>query len=140
MPPRGKAPAKKTRAKAPHIPIPPESESEPEQDASSDEHDDVPPVRQAAAAQVDKEDDAEPGSQTQRTKRKKTKPCILTEPQEAMMIEWLKANPFMYDKGSKGFKDTQKKDALWLEKANEWKVTLAGLKHGGTPCGPDMAS
>ena len=55
---------------------------------------------------------------------RKAKPTIFTKDQESALLEWLTEHPEVYDKGHKGFKDTQKKKKLWLLKATEWKVMV----------------
>ena len=60
-------------------------------------------------------------------KRKQEKPIILSEDHEADMADWLKGHPEFYTKGSREFKDSQKKKRLWELKATELGYTYDQL-------------
>ena len=60
-------------------------------------------------------------------KRKREKPIILTEDHEADMADWLKGHPEFYTKGSREFKDSQKKKRNWELKAAELGYTYEQL-------------
>lgn len=78
-------------------------------------------------------EDADPGSSVQestdselseganKAKRKKKDKVVgsLTAVEEESMVEWLREHPEMYNKKLQDYKNIQKKEALWQEKAQE---------------------
>ena len=68
-----------------------------------------------------------PSGETKRQKRDKFA-AVLSEGEEQTMVEWLEANPILYNKKLKTYKDTAKKEALWREKALEMQKEEALLK------------
>ncbi|XP_071177478.1 uncharacterized protein [Mytilus edulis] len=60
---------------------------------------------------------------------KKSKPVIDFSPEEEQsMIEWLEANPVLYNKKLNLYKDTAKKEKLWRDKAVEMGKSVDVLK------------
>ena len=59
-------------------------------------------------------------SRSKRSKKKKKKTCHLRdENEEALTLEWIAANPILWNTRDKEFKRKDKKDRLWEEKAEE---------------------
>lgn len=64
-------------------------------------------------------------------KKRKNKPyyySTLTEAQKEEVIDWLKDNPSIYAKRLTDYKDSQKKEKLWEDKAADMGVEVADLK------------
>ncbi|OWF44427.1 hypothetical protein KP79_PYT20486 [Mizuhopecten yessoensis] len=64
-------------------------------------------------------------------KQRKNKPyyySTLTEAQKEEVIDWLKDNPSIYAKRLTDYKDSQKKEKLWEDKAADMGVEVADLK------------
>ncbi|KAL8608227.1 hypothetical protein ACOMHN_016682 [Nucella lapillus] len=64
-------------------------------------------------------------------KKRKNKPyyyTTLTEAQKEEVIDWLKDNPSIYAKRLTDYKDSQKKEKLWEDKAADMGVEVADLK------------
>ena len=59
--------------------------------------------------------------------KKYAKKLYIEPEQEEDIIEWLKANPCLYDKKKKGFMDQNKKNALWTSKAESLGLTSQQL-------------
>jgi len=51
--------------------------------------------------------------------KKKLIKVLLEEDKEEEVLEWIKANPTLYDKSLKGYKNKSEKDAKWCIKAEE---------------------
>ena len=47
---------------------------------------------------------------------------------EEDIIEWLLQNPILYAKGTKEYKDTQKKQRMWEKKAKELNLESAKIQ------------
>lgn len=71
--------------------------------------------------------DASPEPDPKKQKKDKIL-VVLTEEEENVMVEWLEANPILYNKKLKTYKDTSKKDTLWREKALEMGKDVIILK------------
>jgi len=64
-------------------------------------------------------------------KKRKNKPyyyTTLTDAQKEEVIDWLKDNPSIYAKRLTDYKDSQKKEKLWEDKAADMGVEVADLK------------
>ena len=69
------------------------------------------------------------GSQPPVEKRKKKKkPLTLNSEQEEDFINWLKEHPELYDKGKKEYRDVEKKNKLWEDKAAAMEVNVSDLR------------
>ena len=88
---------------------------EPEQpQPAEDDLQDITPVPTAAARQ-----------------KRTNKPyyySTLTETQKEEVVDWLKDNPSIYSKRLTDYKDAQKKEKLWEDKAAVMGVEVAALK------------
>ena len=73
-------------------------------------------------------EDVETSDVGQKKKRARTEPVVLSEEQELDMCDWLKTNSFLYTKGEKLFKDTNKKLRTWSVKGAEFGLTGPALK------------
>lgn len=73
------------------------------------------------------EDDGTAPSTTKSSKSKKVQKLILTPEEEDDLAEWVKEHPDIYDKSSKGYKETDKRKRVWRLKAEEMKVDVAAL-------------
>ena len=58
----------------------------------------------------------------ERKKQARKHALNLTDEQESTLIEWLKVNDMLYNKGSKEYKDTQKKTRMWNDMATGMNV------------------
>ncbi|XP_034020470.1 uncharacterized protein LOC117505047 [Thalassophryne amazonica] len=65
---------------------------------------------------------------SQAKKKRKKVAATLSREEEELMVEWLRDHPEMYDKRLSQYKNIQRKDALWDEKAREMKKDTAKLK------------
>lgn len=52
----------------------------------------------------------------------------LTEGEEQSMVDWLEENPMIYNKKIKAYKDMEKKESLWREKAAKMGKDVTDLK------------
>ncbi|XP_050687349.1 uncharacterized protein LOC126980913 isoform X2 [Eriocheir sinensis] len=93
------------------------------QASQKNEEPDVPPT----ASESD--DDVASHSQglNQKSRRVKIK-ASLTPEQEQVMVEWLEAHPILYNKNLISYKDRERKEMLWLEKAAELGRPVPVLK------------
>lgn len=89
----------------------------------------VPVEPPALTAMLTEDSDPVADSDHVATKQKKQKVvALLTEEQEESMVEWLENNPILYNRKLKTYKDTNKKDALWREKAEAMGIDVLILK------------
>ena len=101
--------------------------SDPQDDTASqcsqDEslHDEQALLEDEAGAGPDVGPDAGPSGADKKSRRKKTA-INFTEEQEDIIIEWLKDHDIIYSKGSRMYKDTDKKNKLWNELASSMNV------------------
>ena len=51
--------------------------------------------------------------------KKKINKVLLDDEKEDELVEWIKANPILYDKSLKGYKNKAEKDAKWRSKSEE---------------------
>ena len=58
---------------------------------------------------------------------KKVKKLVLSTAEEDEFVEWIRDNEEIYDKSSKGYKDTEKRKKLWRIKAASMEYDLAAL-------------
>ena len=58
---------------------------------------------------------------------KKVKKLVLNTAEEDELVEWIRDNEEIYDKSSKGYKDTEKRKKLWRIKAASMEYDLAAL-------------
>jgi len=55
-------------------------------------------------------------------------PYLPTEEEESELVEWLKGNSLLFDKGSRDFRKPAMKERIWAEKATELDITVKQLK------------
>ncbi|XP_041354914.1 uncharacterized protein LOC121372581 [Gigantopelta aegis] len=86
------------------------------------------PVTETGRAEVQDSDDTDRSSvASQKTKKAKVVTDLTTEEEESM-VEWLEAYPILYNKKLQAYKDTAKKERLWMEKATEMGKSVLVLK------------
>ena len=61
---------------------------------------------------------SEPGTQEKRKRKEKVSPNLTIEEEESI-VEWLREHPEMYDKRMTQYKNQQRKESLWQQKADE---------------------
>ena len=99
--PRGPSPAASPKPPSPPPASPPSSESEqPEATHKAD----VPTM-----------------------KRRREKPVYLTDDQQQLLADWLKDHPEIYTKGSRDFKNTERKKRRWEDMAKDLGVSYEEL-------------
>ncbi|CAL8292646.1 unnamed protein product [Arctogadus glacialis] len=99
--PRGPSPAASPKPPSPPPASPPSSESEqPEATHKAD----VPTI-----------------------KRRREKPVYLTDDQQQLLADWLKDHPEIYTKGSRDFKNTERKKRRWDDMAKDLGVSYEEL-------------
>ncbi|CAH1274740.1 Hypp5408 [Branchiostoma lanceolatum] len=67
-------------------------------------------------------------NQVQKKRRKDKTTVSLTEEEEQDLIEWVRDHPKLYKKRLKGYKNVQREEATWQEKASEIGKTSEHLK------------
>ena len=76
-------------------------------------------------------DDSEPGEadilehahpDTEGSQKKKRVYNNVTDEQEELLVNWLKDNPILYNKGLKEYKNKEKKTAMWTDKAQQLDI------------------
>ncbi|CAL8275186.1 unnamed protein product [Boreogadus saida] len=60
-------------------------------------------------------------------KRRREKPVYLTDDQQQLLADWLKDHPEMYTKGSRDFKNTERKKRRWEDMAKDLGVSYEEL-------------
>ncbi|XP_056435275.1 putative nuclease HARBI1 [Gadus chalcogrammus] len=68
------------------------------------------------------------------TKRRREKPVYLTDDQQQLLADWLKDHPEIYTKGSRDFKNTERKKRRWEDMAKDLGVSYEELIRW--PCHP----
>ena len=61
------------------------------------------------------------------TKRRREKPVYLTDDQQQLLADWLKDHPEIYTKGSRDFKNTERKKRRWEDMAKDLGVSYEEL-------------
>ena len=56
-------------------------------------------------------------------KKKRRAKNVMSTDTEDVLIEWIRETPFLYQKGLRDYRDTQKRSRLWAEKAAEMDMT-----------------
>jgi hypothetical protein len=127
---KGKAKAPRGRRATKRLPSPPKSDNE--EDVSMvpppdrDDHD-LESVASRAEGEGEIEGDIEGDTESQASepvaggrKKKSKKSCHLKdEDQEAAVLEWVEANPMLWNQKDKEFKNKSKKDRMWEEKGQQ---------------------
>ena len=70
----------------------------------------------------------------ERKKQARKHALNLTDEQESTLIDWLIGNDMLYNKGSKEYKDTQKKTRMWNDMATEMNVPGKQMYLKGVHC------
>jgi len=83
----------------------------------------VPEVSNVPQEDVLTEDEGTPDGTASQTSQRKEKPRgafkLKDQEEEAMVIEWVQENRLLWDQKDQNFKNKNKKDRLWAEKAQE---------------------
>ena len=129
MPPKGRGRRQKGQKKGST------SQTDPRDDAGSADTANPPGTQEPLEEQLDnnteiRESDEEVidvNSESQKNKKSKVS-VDLSKEDEELMVEWLEANPVIYNKKMISYKETAKKERLWLEKATEMGKSVNILK------------
>jgi len=79
--------------------------------------------------QLDSGDDTDHGSVVSVTGKKRVNVVTeLSREDEHQMVEWLEEHPIFYNKKMTSYKDTAKKEMMWMEKAAEMGKPVGVLK------------
>ena len=92
---------------------------------------DPPPPELQAEGEVqpnEEEDSLEVDEGSGLVTKKKKLLTALTPEQEEEMVEWLSEHPVLWNKKMKDYKDTQMKEALWIEQAGKMDKDVNELK------------
>ena len=118
---RGKRNIKKRAASVAYLDKAPTSDVQ-----SQDDTAESPGTAETDIDNTDKPGDADECTESESVKRKQRKVrdrLNLSQEQEEDLANWLQDNPMLYNKGSRDYKDTEKKKKLWEDKAKELDMT-----------------
>ena len=119
----GKKTAKKSANHTLAMPDLPRSDLEDEDEDGDSQNDFLDIQDDHGQDEDDDEDDEQSQSVKKKLKKKKKFTVVLTDEQEEMIVNWIKDNPMIYDKGKGNYKKKADKRIMWALKAKEVGLT-----------------
>ena len=110
------------------------SKEQPEEDSDKEEDEEEEPEETEECLGDDDDGDSlslsqsqSQSSQSKSTKRKRKDPCLLDDATADEVVNWIKDNPMLYNKGDKKYKFALKKKEMWKAKAESINKTYEEL-------------